>query len=140
MRQIVKERIAPFIQRPNNHQELVVSWMTLKTIQAEIGGYLLNYWNDRAVSAFINIKENFIIPIDDFHWGNTICGYSYSYTIYPARSNDNWRIKSNLDSPITSIDFIPDFYNRSTNVISMETIEEGDEEVKKIIDIFLRDK
>jgi hypothetical protein len=140
MRQIVKERIAPFIHRPNNHQELVVSWMTLKTIQAEIGGYLLNYWNDRAVSAFINIKENFIIPIDDFHWGNTICGYSYSYTIYPARSNDNWRIKSNLDSPITSIDFIPDFYNRSTNVISMETIEEGDEEVKKIIDIFLRDK
>ena len=137
IKESVKEKIAPFIHNPNNHQELVVSWMALKTIQAEKGEYLLNYWNDRAISAFLNIKENFIIPMDDFHWGNIFCGYSYSYTVFPARRNETWIIKSYLDSPLTSLDFIPNFYDRATDVISMETIEKGDKEVKELIDWFL---
>ena len=133
----VKERVASFINQPNNQQELVNSWMLLKTIQAEKGCYLLNYKNDRAISAFINMKENFIIPMDDFHWGNVLCGYSYSYTIYPARKSEDWKKKHLLDSPITSLEFIPNYYNRATNIICMKAIEKGDEEVKEIIDSFL---
>jgi hypothetical protein len=137
IKESVKEIITSFINEPNNHQELLVSWMTIKTIQAEKSGYLLNYWNDRAISTFINMKDNYISPIEDFHWGNVFCGYSYSYTIHPARNSEDWKNKKRLDSPITSLEFIPNYYNRATNIISMDTIEKGDEEVKEIIDSFL---
>ncbi len=137
MKDFIKERVAPFINQPNDHHELLMSWMTIKTIQAEKGGYKLNYWNDRAISAFINMKENYIIPMDNFHWGNIFCGYSYSYTVYPARNEESWGTNRYLDSPITSLRFIPDFYNRGKDVISMEDIEKGDEEVRKIINSFL---
>lgn len=133
MKQYIKDRISSFIYKPNNHKELVVSWMALKTIQAERDGYLLNYWNDRAISAFINMPDNFIIPMDDFHWGNILCGYAYSYTIYPARSHENWNNRSYLDTPITNLDFIPDYYERSIDIISEDTIEMGDKEINEII-------
>ena len=137
IKESVKESLSSIINQPNNHQELVVSWIAIKTIQAEEGGYMLNYRNDRAISAFISMKENFIIPMEDFHWGNVFCGYSYSYTIHPARNSEDWKKKELLDSPITSLEFIPNYYNRSTSIISMETIEKGDEEIKTIIDSFL---
>jgi len=137
MKNYIKKKVSPFIYHPSNHKELVISWMTIKTIQADKNGYLLEYRNDRAISSFLDIKNNNIIPIEDFHWGNVFCGYSYSYTIFPARNEDNWKKKSNLDSPITSIDYIPDFYNRADDVIDMKTIEEGDHEVKELVDGFL---
>ena len=133
----VKEKVRPFIFMPSDHKELIISWMTIKTLQADERGELLNYWNDRAISAFFDIKDNFIVPIDNFHWGNIFCGYSYSYTIYPARNEENWNKKSNLDSPITCIPFIPDFYNRSIDVIDMDIIESGDGEINEIIGKFI---
>lgn len=137
MKQSVMDKVKPFIHKPSNHKELVISWMTIKTLQAEKNDKLLNYWDDRAISAFINIKDNYIVPMDEFHWGNVYCGYSYSYTIYPARDEINWKKKENLDSPITSIGFIPNFYNRANDVIDDDTIKNGDEEVKKIIEVFI---
>lgn len=94
IKESVKDRLISIINQPNDHQELVVSWIAIKTIQAEEGGYMLNYRNDRAISAFISMKENFIIPMEDFHWGNVFCGYSYSYTIHPARNSEDWKKKT----------------------------------------------
>jgi hypothetical protein len=79
------------------------------------------------------MPDNFIIPMDDFHWGNILCGYAYSYTIYPARSHENWNNRSYLDTPITNLDFIPDYYERSIDIISEDTIEMGDKEINEII-------
>jgi hypothetical protein len=138
MKQFVMDKVKLFIHKPTTHYELLTSWMTIKTLQAERNNKLLNYWNDRAISAFNNIKENFIVPMEEFHWGNVYCGYSYSYTIYPARDEGNWKKKENLDSPITSIGFIPNFYNRANDVIDMNTIEKGNEEVESIINSFIK--
>jgi hypothetical protein len=111
--------------------------MTIKTLQAEKRGELINYWNERAISAFKNMEENYIVPMTDFHWGNIYCGYSYSYTIYPARDEGNWNNKKNLDSPITSLNYIPNFNNRANDVIDMNTIKKGDSEVEAILKEFL---
>lgn len=137
MKNYVKDKTRSFIYEPSDYKELVISWMTIKTIQAEKGDYLINFWNSRAISAFLNMEKNYIIPIDKFHWGNVLCGYSYSYTIYPARDEYNWEKKSNLDSPITSLAFIPDYYHRTEDIIDMETILNGDNEVLSIINGYL---
>ncbi len=137
MKQYVKQNVSDYIRCPSNHRELIKSWMTIKTIQAERGNKLINYWNDRSLSAFIDLKSNYIIPKDKFCWGNVYCGYSYSYTIYPARDKLNWENKKNLDSPITSISYIDNFYNRKPDIIDSEIIERGDLEVKEVIDAFL---
>ena len=44
---------------------------------------------------------------------------------------------SNLDSPITSLAFISNYYNRADNVIDMETISKGDNEIKSLIESYL---
>ena len=48
---------------------------------ALIGNY------DRAISSYIRISENYIDKsIQDFHWGNVICGYSIKGSgVVPAR-------------------------------------------------------
>lgn len=133
MKQYIKDNINSFIYQPTNHKELIISWMTIKTLQAEKKGELINYTNERAISAYINLADNYIVHLDDFHWGNICCGYSYSYTIHPARQECFWNDKKNLDSPITSIPFISNFINRAKDVISIDTIEKGDKEVIDII-------
>ena len=137
MKEYIKDKIKSFIHEPSDYKELVISWMTIKTIQADKGNYLINLWNDRAISAFLNLEKNYIIPMKTFHWGNVLCGYSYSYTIYPARDQNNWEKISNLDSPITSLAFISNYYNRADNVIDMETISKGDNEIKSLIESYL---
>ena len=137
MKEYVKDKIKSFIHKPSDYKELVISWMAIKTIQAEMGDYLINFWNGRAISAFLDMEKNYIIPMEEFHWGNVFCGYSYSYTIYPARDEYNWEKKLNLDSPITSLTFIADYYNRAEDVIDKETILKGDNEVLSLIDNYL---
>lgn len=136
IKEYVKNKTESFIRNPSDCKELVISWVTIKTIQAEKGEYLINLRNDRAISAFLDIKKNYIVPMEEFHWGNVICGYSYNYTVSPARDKDNWDTKSNLDSPITSLAFIENYYNRAKDVIDNETICKGDEEVRSLIEDF----
>lgn len=138
IRNYVREQSAAFIKHPQNHHELVMSWMTIKTLKAQIGNYLLNHWSGRAISAFSEMKRNYIVPSDDFHWGNIYCGFSYSYTVYPARDEYNWEKPENFDSPLCPLKFIPDFYNRDKDVIDLETIEKRDAEIHQIIDTFLK--
>lgn len=137
MKHYVKDKVQSFIHNPADYKELVKSWMTIKTIQAEKYNCLINLWNDRAISAFLKMEQNYIVPIDEFHWGNVLCGYSYSYTVYPARDDVNWGKKTNLDSPITSLKFIVDYYNRDKDIIDMETILNGDNEVLSLINGFV---
>lgn len=139
MKQYIKDNINSFIYQPTNHKELVISWMTIKTLQAEKKGELIDFYNERAISAYIKLADNYIAHADDFHWGNICCGYSYSYTIHPARQECIWNDKKYLDSPITSIPFISNFINRAEDVISIDTIEKGDKEVIDIIDSYIKD-
>ncbi len=139
MNNYVKDIVKGIINCPSNNKELVLCWMTLKTILADNGKYLVNYWSDRAISAFFEMTDNYIYNIHDFHWGNVLCGYSYSYTIYPASDEKNWNKPENLDSPLTQIAFIPDYYNRNRDNIDWDMIKKGDEEIKKIITQFLGD-
>lgn len=138
MKDFIKNNVKHFIRQPENHKELVICWMTIKTLQAEKNKELLNYWNERAISAYLDMQRNYIVPSNDFHWGNVLCGYSYSYTIHQARDENNWKKKSNLDSPITSIDFIPKYIERKNDVIDAKVIENGDNEIAGIIDDFLK--
>ncbi|MBO7607610.1 MAG: DUF262 domain-containing protein [Paludibacteraceae bacterium] len=139
MRNFVKDRVRNIINRPSDYKELILCWMTLKTILADKGNYLVDYWSDRAISAFFELSDNYIFQVTDFHWGNVICGFSYSYTIYPARDESNWNIPKNLDSPLIPIKFIPDYYNRNRQDVDWDMIKKGDEEIKKIISCFLGD-
>ena len=63
MKEYIKDKIKSFIHEPSDYKELVISWMTIKTIQADKGNYLINLWNDRAISAFLNLEKNYIIPM-----------------------------------------------------------------------------
>lgn len=139
MKEYIKDKIKSFIYEPSDHKELIISWITIKTFQADKENFLINLWNDRAISAFLDLEKNYIIPMDTFHWGNVLCGYSYSnaISIYPARDQNNWEKKSNLDSPITSLSFIANYYNRTEDVINMETILNGDIQIKSLIDNYL---
>lgn len=137
MKEYVKDKIKSYVYEPSNYKELVICWMVIKTIQAEKGNYLINLWDDRAISAFLELKKNYINPMEDFHWGNVICGYSYKYGVVPACEQHNWENKSNLDSPITSLAFIPKCYERTGDVIDMETILKGDNEVLSLINKYL---
>ena len=133
MKKYISKRISPFIENPRDYKELVIGWMAIKTIQAEKEANLINHWSGRALSVFTDLNRNFITPSDKFHWGNVYCGYSYSYTVFPARDEINWRKRANIDSPIYSLPFIPDFYNRKEDVIDSETIQKGDDEIKEHI-------
>lgn len=74
-------KVKDYIKSPNDHVELIKSWLTLKTLKASSEGFLLNYYTDRAMSAYKNLPDNNILPSDDFSWGNVLIGYSWSYTI-----------------------------------------------------------
>ena len=43
MKNYVKDKTRSFIYEPSDYKELVISWMTIKTIQAEKGDYLINF-------------------------------------------------------------------------------------------------
>jgi uncharacterized protein with ParB-like and HNH nuclease domain len=135
----VKDRVKNYIRCPQNHKELIISWLTLKTIKAAKDGKLLNHRNDRAISAYFEMDRNYIIPCNDFHWGNVLCGYSWSYTIKPAQDKDNWENSSKLNSPLSLLPFIPNFCNRNPQCISNENIEVYDKEIKNLIDSFFDD-
>lgn len=138
IKQVVKNEVSGFIRRPQNHKELIIGWLTLKVIKACNERLLLSHYNERAISAFCNLKDNYIVSCEDFHWGNVLCGYSWSYTVYPARDEQNWGKKSNLDTPISSVPFISDYYDRkNSHCISESDIETYDTEISAIIDGFI---
>ena len=113
-------KVKDYIKSPNDHIELIKSWLTLKTLKATSEGYLLDYYRDRAVSAYKNLPDNYIIPSDDFSWGNVLLGYSWSYTIYPARYENNWKVREYLDSPLYPIAFIDNYYNKDKHHLTDE--------------------
>ena len=60
MKDYVRKKTKDFIRLPKDHKELIKSWLTLKTIQADNNSepYLLSIYNDRAVSAVVNLENN----------------------------------------------------------------------------------
>lgn len=143
MMDYVRNKVSEFIREPHDHIELIKSWLTLKVLKAENaeeGIYLLNYFNDRAVSAYKNIPENYIIPSESFNWGNVLLGYSYSYTIYPARDARNWQKKDNLDSPLMEIPFIKDYYAKDKHQMETKKMQEMSDYINGLINDFLNSK
>ena len=137
IKQTIKEKVSGYIRRPQDNRELIISWLTIKSVKASIDGALLCHYNQRAVSAFNNLDSNYIVPSQEFQWGNVLCGYSWGYTVFPARDEQNWAEESNLDAPISSIPFIPDYYNRDSHCLDEQSIKKSNGEIEKIIDDFL---
>lgn len=135
VKQVVKKEVENYIHCPQNYKELLTAWLTLKTIDADKKGKLLDHWSGRPISAFTDMKENYIVPCDEFHWGNVLCGYAWSYTIYPARDENNWHKCENLDSPLSSIPFIPNYNERELS-LNEDEIAKYDNEIKELIDDF----
>lgn len=136
VKSIIKKEVGCYIRTPQNHNQLIIGWLTIKAIMATNKSILLNHWNERAVSAYLEISKNNIVPCDEFHWGNVFCGYSWRDGIYPAGIEENWNNCINLDSPITSISYIPKFHNRSDTCISNKDIEKYDNEINTFINSF----
>ncbi len=136
VKKTIKAAVDCYIRFPHDHKELIISWLVLKTIRADKDRILLSHWNDRAVSAYIEMAMNYIVPYDDFHWGNVLCGYSYSYTIKSATDEQNWNSCLNLDSPVSSLPFIADFCDRDKQCISDKDIKRYDGEINALIDGF----
>lgn len=137
MKDTVRQKVKSFIYGPSTHQELILGWMTIKTILADKGNYLINYWNERALSAYIEMKDNYIFQTDEFHWGNVMCGYSYKYAVLPARDESNWNRPENLDSPLLPRLFICNYYDRNKIIDDWKEIYEIDIQIKNILDDFL---
>lgn len=136
IKQIIKDKVGSYIRCPRDYKELIISWLAIKTIKASGDGVLLSHYSQRAVSAFCELESNYIVPSQEFQWGNVLCGYSWSYTVFPARDEQNWAEGSNLDSPISSIPFISDYYNRDSSCIDERSIEKYDGEIARIIDAY----
>ena len=136
MKTLVAKYVSSFINKPTNYKELIISWLTIKTFIAEKNDLLLNFRDDRAISAFKDLERNYIVPCNEFHWGNVLCGYSYSYYVFPARDITEWNKQSNLDSPLHSLSFISPYYEREKDVIDINTIVEGDKDINALIDEF----
>ena len=133
----VFQKVKDFIKSPTDHIELIKSWLTIKTLKASSEGYLLDYFSDRAVSAYKNLPDNYILPFDSFSWGNVLLGYSWSYTIFPARNEYNWNVREYLDSPLYAIDFIEDYYNKDKHHLSEEDRISMNNYIIALIDQFL---
>ena len=133
----VFQKVKDFIKSPTDHIELIKSWLTIKTLKASSEGYLLDYYSDRAVSAYKNLPDNYILPFDSFSWGNVLLGYSWSYTIFPARNEYNWNVREYLDSPLYAIDFIEDYYNKDKHHLSEEDRTSMNNYIIALIDQFL---
>ena len=133
----VFQKVRDFIKSPSDHIELIKSWLTIKTLKASSEGYLLDYFSDRAVSAYKNLPDNYILPFDSFSWGNVLLGYSWSYTIFPARNEYNWNVREYLDSPLYAIDFIEDYYNKDKHHLSEEDRISMNNYIIALIDQFL---
>ena len=133
----VFQKVRDFIKSPSDHIELIKSWLTIKTLKASSEGYLLDYFSDRAVSAYKNLPDNYILPSDSFSWGNVLLGYSWSYTIFPARNEYNWNVREYLDSPLYAIDFIEDYYNKDKHHLSEEDRISMNNYIIALIDQFL---
>lgn len=132
----VKEAVGQFIDKPNDHKELIKSWLVLKTIKATHNKKLLSYFNNRALSAYKTLGQNYIDKsYITFNWGNVLCGNSYSYGVLPARDNSNWNKEENLDSPLSSINYIGNYFDRKTT-INNNDIKKYDNEIKLLIDKF----
>lgn len=133
----VFQKVKDFIKSPTDHIELIKSWLTIKTLKASSEGYLLDYYSDRAVSAYKNLPDNYILPSDSFSWGNVLLGYSWSYTIFPARNEYNWNVRAYLDSPLYGIAFIEDYYNKDKHHLSEEDRISMNNYIIALIDQFL---
>lgn len=133
VKKIIKEIVGNYIKHPQTHKELIKSWLTLKAIKASKDGILLNHWNKRAVSAYLNMGHNYINKqCSEFHWGNILCGYSWRKGVYYAGQED-WNNCTNLNSPITSLPF--NHYKNKR--IENDEIKVYDEEIMSLIDSFL---
>ena len=130
-------KVKDYIKSPNDHIELIKSWLTLKTLKATSEGYLLDYFRDRAVSAYKNLPDNNIIPSDDFSWGNVLLGYSWSYTIFPAKNKYDWKVREYLDSPLYPIAFIGNYYNKDKHHLTDEDRTSMNDYIIALIDHFL---
>ncbi|MBQ0088266.1 MAG: DUF262 domain-containing protein [Prevotellaceae bacterium] len=140
MKDYIRSKVKDFIREPQNHIELIKSWITLKVLKADTsddGVYLINYFDSRAVSAFKNIPSNYIVPSESFDWGNVLLGYSYSYTIYPARDQWNWNNRENLDSPLFDIPFIDDYYNKDKHQLEISDKQKMSNYINGLIENFL---
>ena len=140
MKDAVRQKVKSFIYKPSTHQELLLGWMTIKTILADKGDYLINYWNERALSAYIEMKDNYIYQTDEFHWGNVMCGYSYKYAVLPACDESNWNKPENLDSPLLPRQFVSNYYERNKIIDDWKEIYAIDIQIKNILDDFLAGK
>ena len=130
-------KVKDYIKSPSDHIELIKSWLTLKTLKATSEGYLLDYYRDRAVSAYKNLPDNNIIPSDDFSWGNVLLGYSWSYTIYPARNEHYWKGREYLDSPLYPIAFIDNYFNKDGHHLTDEDRTYMNDHIIALINHFL---
>ena len=141
MKDYVRKKTKDFIRLPKDHKELITSWLTLKTIQADNNSepYLLSIYNDRAVSAFVNMENNYIVQREEFHWGNVMCGYAWKSDVRPAQDEWNWSLKKNLDSPIASLDYISNYMYRNEDIINDENIKKADDEIERLINSFYGD-
>ena len=137
MKERIKKKVTTYLNKPRNHQELLMSWLTIKTLQADQGRYLINIKNDRAIASFIELNKNYIMSSNEFHWGNIICGYAWRDNIYPASDEGSWNIKENLNTPLYAIPFIPNFNNRPDNAIDSDMVNKGDLEIQQLINDFL---
>ena len=133
----VFQKVKDYIKSPTNHIELIKSWLTLKTLKATSEGYLLDYYRDRAVSAYKKLPDNNIIPSDDFSWGNVLLGYSWSYTIFPAKNKYDWKVREYLDSPLYPIAFIGNYYNKDKHHLTDEDRTSMNDYIIALIDHFL---
>jgi hypothetical protein len=106
----------------------LISWMLIKTLNAEKEGVTLSFRNDRGLASYDNCDANKINTELDFSLSNSICGYGFQSgggsgnDIRYMRSNEGWGNPIEFDTLISNSISFDEFQNREENPILPEKI------------------
>ena len=138
MKNYIRNKASDFLREPQSHTDLAKGWLILKTLIASEKGDCLSTYSDRAFAVYKEMKSNFIdSSIEEFHWGNVMCGLAWSYGSLPTRYEECWKDPLCLDSPLWELRFISNYYDSNDRSISKDQLEKADGEILKRIEEFL---
>ena len=119
---------------PFSSKKFILSWLTLKVINAEKTGDLLDYFNGwgTGIAVYYDPNENCIFRNQPISLANSWCGFAIksgggvkSRINHP--NSDNWNNKFLLDTPFAGISY--EMYSKQADIDSDEiqkAIEEND--------------
>ena len=142
----LKKRIKSLIKREDliidesnfSESRHLKAWLLIKVLYAEKSNTLLSFFNGRDIASYTNCENNKLNRNLKFSLANSICGYAMSSPANEIRYADSsvWSCPRSLDTILGDAINFDKFKQRDVTEITLEEINQIEQEIKSLIDNF----